>query len=306
MINPIDQTKLYGLDNYFNDLKSLYDKKKFPNKLLLSGQKGIGKFTLSLHLVNYVLSLNEDYSYDHKKFEINVNNKSFKLIRNNSSPNLFLIDIQKDKKNIEINQIRELIDFCNKSSFNDKPRFILIDNIELMNLNSNTALLKTLEEPNNQIYFILINNSKKILPTIKSRCLNYNLNLTFKECLYIFKKITNLDIDNLINIELISYYFTTGDLLNLYNFSTENNIDLLNISLKGLLLKIIDDNYYKKENINKNLVYAFIQMYFLKNINIKKNYEFYSKFIESVANIKRYNLDIESLFIQFRHQLIND
>ena len=124
-------------------------------------EKGIGKVALSLHLINYILSFKEDYSYDIKDFKINPNNKSFKLIKNNSSPNLYLIDIMKDKRNIEINQIRELIDFCNKSSLNDKPRFVLIDNLEFMNLNSNNALLRTLEEPNDEIYFILISNSKK-------------------------------------------------------------------------------------------------------------------------------------------------
>ena len=40
------------------------------------------------------------------------------------------------KKNIDINQIRELISNLNKSSFNDKPRFVLIDNIEFLNINS--------------------------------------------------------------------------------------------------------------------------------------------------------------------------
>ena len=77
------------------------------------------------------------------------------------------------KKNIDINQIRELIRSLNKSSFNEKPRFILIDNIELLNLNSINALLKTLEEPSHNIYFILINNNKKILSTLLSRCINF-------------------------------------------------------------------------------------------------------------------------------------
>ena len=52
----------------------------------------------------------------------------------------------------------------NKSSFNTKPRLVLIDNIELLNINSVNALLKIVEEPNDNIYFILINNNKKILP----------------------------------------------------------------------------------------------------------------------------------------------
>ena len=76
----------------------------------------------------------------------------------------------------------------NKSSFNSKPRFVLIDNIEYLNVNSINALLKTLEEPNEGIYFILINNNKYILPTLKSRCLNYKIFFTYNEILEITKK----------------------------------------------------------------------------------------------------------------------
>ena len=49
------------------------------------------------------------------------------------------------KKIYDINQIRELISNLNKSSFNNKPRFILIDNIEFLNKNSINALLKILK-----------------------------------------------------------------------------------------------------------------------------------------------------------------
>ncbi len=305
-MQPLNQTNLYGLDLQFKELKFLYDGGMLPNKILLSGQKGTGKFTLAIHLINYILSKNEDYSYDIKNMMINENNKSFKLIKNNSSPNLYLIDIQSNKKNIEINQIRELITFCNKSSLNNKPRFILIDNIESMNLNSNNALLKLLEEPNDNIYFILINNSKKILPTINSRCLNFRISLSQNEYLNIFNKIVNKNIEDLISNNLISHYFTTGNLINLYNFSRKNNVDLVNITLKDFLLKIIDENYYKKEILNLNLIYTFIQMYLVKNEETRNNYELYTKFIKSIENIKRFNLDIESFFIQFRRQLTND
>ena len=305
-MSPLEQINLYGLANYFNELKTLYDNKNLPNKILLSGSKGLGKFTLSLHFINYVLSKNEDYPYDFENFKINENNRSFKLVNNSSSSNLYLIDIKKDKKNIEINQIRELIDFCNKSSFNTKPRFILINNLEFMNLNSSNALLRTLEEPNDNIYFILINNSQKILPTIKSRCLNFKIVLTQNEIKDIFSKITKQNIDDLFNEDIVLHYFTTGNFINFYNFSIENNIDLSNITLKDLLLKIIDEKHYKKETLDLNLIYTLIQMYFLANIKIRNNYELYTKFLQAIGNIKKFNLDIESLFIQFRHQLKND
>ncbi len=305
-MSPLEQVNLYGLTNHFNELKSLFDNKNLPNKILLTGSKGLGKFTLSLHFINYVLSKSESYPYDLENFRINKNNRSFKLVNNNSSSNLYLIDVQKDKKNIEINQIRELINFCNKSSFNNKPRFILIDNLELMNLNSNNALLRTLEEPNDNIYFILINNSHKILPTIKSRCLSFRISLSQKEIKDVFSKITNQNTNDLFNQNLIPHYFTTGDFIKFYNFSIENNIDLTNITLKDLLLKIIDENYYKKETLDINLIYSLIQMYFLNNIKKTKNYEHYTKFIQAIDNIKKFNLDIESLFIQFKRQLKND
>ena len=177
-LKPYNQTKIYGLNSYLEDFIKLYNKKILPNKILLSGSKGIGKSTLAYHLINYSLSINEDFSYDVKNFRINSNNKDFKLINNHSNPNFDLIDIKDDKKNIDINQIRSLIEKLNKSSLNSKPRFVLINNIEFLNTNSINALLKTLEEPNDNIYFILINNDKNVLPTLTSRCLSFKISLS--------------------------------------------------------------------------------------------------------------------------------
>ena len=166
---PSTQTILYEHKKIFSDLSKLYKSNKLPNKILLSGEKGIGKSTIAYHLINLVLSKNEEYCYDTTNNIINTENKSYKLVQNKSNPNFQLIDVAHDKKNIDINQIRELIINLNKSSFNLKPRFILIDNIELLNINSINALLKILEEPNENIFFILINNNRKVLPTLKSR-----------------------------------------------------------------------------------------------------------------------------------------
>ena len=141
-IEPIKQLKLYGLSKFFNEFVELYNKNKLPNKILLSGNKGLGKSTLAYHFTNYILSKDEEFSYDLDKFEINNESQSFKTILNKSNTNFKLIDVHLDKKFIDINQIRELINDLNKSSFNNKPRIILIDNIELLNVNSINALLK--------------------------------------------------------------------------------------------------------------------------------------------------------------------
>ena len=47
-------------------------------------------------------------------------------------------------------------------------------------------------------------------------------------------------------------------------------------------------------------------MYFIKKINNLDNYSVYTKFVNYIDDIKRFNLDIESLFIQLRHQIINE
>ena len=121
MINmlPINQTKLFGLEKYINELIRLHKSDNLPNKILLSGQKGQGKSTLAYHFINYVLSKNEQLAYNLENFEINKNNHSFKTVSNKSNLNFYLIDIDEEKKNIDISQIRQLISYLNKSSFNN-------------------------------------------------------------------------------------------------------------------------------------------------------------------------------------------
>jgi len=97
ILKPSDNTQLFGMNVFFNDIKNLYDENKMPNKILLSGQKGQGKSTLAFHIINYILSENEEYKYDLTKFIINKENKSFKLIQNNSHPNFYLIDLMHEK-----------------------------------------------------------------------------------------------------------------------------------------------------------------------------------------------------------------
>ena len=42
-LKPENQTKLYGLNNQLIEFIELYHKERLPNKILLSGSKGIGK-----------------------------------------------------------------------------------------------------------------------------------------------------------------------------------------------------------------------------------------------------------------------
>ena len=305
MLKSENQLNLYGLYNQINELIKLYKNRILPNKILLSGTKGIGKSTMAYHFINYVLSEDEKNFYDNKNFKINPENKSFKLIQNKTSPNFILIDIQTDKKNIDISQVRNLINKLQKTSFNSKPRFILIDNIEFLNLNSINALLKILEEPTINSYFILINNDKKILPTLKSRCLNFRISLSNRESIEVSNKLINQNVSDVVNSNLLDYYASPGKIYNLIKFSEENKIDLKEIDLYNLINIIISKNFYKKNNLNQNLILDFIELYLVKNIS-KKYSEFYTYFLKKIDKTRRFNLDFESLLIEFKLKILNE
>ena len=306
-LEPSNQIRLFSHKEKFENLINLYSENKLPNKILFSGEKGIGKCTLAYHMVNYILSLSEKNPYDTKNLQINSENKSFKLVQNKSNPNFILVDVSADKKNIDIDQIRNLILSLNKSSFNDKPRIVLIDNIELLNINSVNALLKILEEPNDNINFILINNNKKILPTLKSRCLNFKIKLNFKESIDTINKILNNNIYDLLNIDLINYYNTPGQLFNLINLQNQFDLNLKEMNLKDLIFFILENKHYKKDFIINELIYSLIEFYLRSKISVDDitliNIKDY--FLKKINDTKKFNLDEESLLMEFEDKVLN-
>ena len=306
-LSPINQIELYGFEDYFFEFIKLIEENRLPNKILLSGQKGLGKATFSYHLINYVLSSNEEFKYDNKNFVIHPENHSFKTVVNKSNPNFILIDVEKDKKSIDIDQIRKLILNLNKSSFNNKPKFVLIDNIDLLNIFTVNALLKVMEEPLPNVYFILINNEKKKFSTLFSRCINFKIYLTNKEIFQITKRLFKKDPYDIINSDLINYYFSPGSLYNFFSFGLENGYNLKNLTLKELLSILINKKYYKDNHEIKILILELIEFYFVKNLSSLKNHGFdkYNYFIKRLFNINKYNLDEESYFIEFNNKVLN-
>ena len=308
-LKPSENTKIYGMDFFFKEIVELYEQKKMPNKILLSGKKGSGKSTLAYHLINYILSKNEEYKYNLENLCINEDNKSYKLLQNNSHPNFFLIDLLIEKKNIDVGQIREMISYTNKSTFNDSARFILIDNVENLNKNSINALLKVIEEPNENVFFILINNSEKnILPTLKSRCLTFKIHLTFNETLNISNSILEKNVLDFVNFDLLSYYNSPGDIISLFNFAEDKSINLKDHTISSFINLLIENNYYKKNKPVKVLLINLIELFFLKEYMITNTktslINFYHKFIKKINNTEKFNLDEESLFLEFKSKLL--
>ena len=65
----------------------------------------------------------------------------------------------------------------------------------------------------------------------------------------------------------------------------------------------------KKNKFVKNMLINFIELFFLKEYrltNIKKTLlDFYYNFNKKIHNTERFNLDEESLFLEFKSKLLN-
>ena len=308
-IKPNLQKNLYGFNDIFLNFKTLIEQNKLPNKILLSGQKGIGKCTFAYNLSNYILSINEVNSYDFQKKIINSNNRSFNLVSTNIHPNFYMINLKDEKKSIEISQIREMINFTNMSSFDNGYKIVLIDNVEDLNLNSVNALLKIIED--DKVIFFLIHDIQKIIfDTLKSRCIQFKLNLTEHDKSKIINSLTEENFSSKINNDFVHYYNSPGEYINFYYFCIENDIDFKNTNIENFIKLIFNDASLKKNNFIKNNLNNYLEYFFLKKINQiyykDKIYDLYKYFFNKFYNAKKYNLDFEPLLIEFDTLLLNE
>ena len=304
-----DISKMIGHKLLFNNFIYLDQIQKFPNKILLNGPKGIGKKLFVNHFLNYFYLKENKQSYNLKNYEYNLSNNISKLISSNTHPNILKIYRKNDKKIIDIDQIREMIKFTNQTSFNNDRRFIIIENVNLLGINSANALLKSIEEPNNKIHFILINNSEfKVLETIKSRCLEFKLNLLNSEVIEIVNYHFEADIYKDINLDFINNYNSPSFLISLVNFLESNDLSIKDNSIEDLLAYIIKNKSYTSNHFINEYLNLFIELFFYKNINISKKISFKIKkyFYLKLSFVKKYNLDFESFFLEFNDKLLSE
>ena len=289
----MSKDNLIGHKSHLNNFTSLYLANKLPTKILLSGKRGIGKSLLVKHFL--VKVFNDD--------------KSSLLIENETHANVLFIKKKENKKTIEIDQIREIIKFTNQSTFNNKSKFIIIDNVEYLNINSSNALLKSLEEPNANVFFFLIFNPEmNILDTIRSRCLEYKVDLTLEETKLVVDNYFDEKIYEKINDNLRNYYSTPKFLISLISFLRENNLSVSDTNITELVKNIIDNKHYDKHSFVKEYLNYIIELFFYNHINITKKITFKMKkyYYSKLSNIRKFNLDYESFFLEFKDKLLSE
>lgn len=313
IISPKKQLNLFGYEIYFNSLIKLSNENEMPNCMLISGQKGIGKSTFCYHFINYLFSSNEKKKYHVENFCINEDNLSFIQINNNTHPNFFLVENNPLEKETKIEQIRSLLKFLNQSTYSKDLKIVMIDNVENLNLNSSNALLKAIEEPKyNTFFFIVYNNSCKILDTIKSRCNEFKIFFNTEKKEKIFENLIK-QYDYTIDFDIIKnylYYDSPGNIIKYLLTFRSKNLEINSDNLSKALFLI--DEY----NNEKNLDTLFFASFFIEKFyvdlcfNNKKNltsYFFnYTNIINQIHNMKKFNLYEKNIFSQIKNTLINE
>jgi len=212
-------------------------------------------------------------------------------------------------KNVKIEDIRDLKSTILKTTVLNKERFIVLDDIELFNTNSLNALLKIIEEPAKNNFFILINNkTKPLIQTIYSRALEIKILLNNTKRIKIIQaliKKNNLEVF----IDFNSLNLTPGNFLKFNKIFEENQININEDFIKNLTILL---NLYKKnKNIDLINIILFLTDYHFYNLkeikfeNIEKVVENKSFVIKNINKFISYNLNQNSLINAINDKLSN-
>lgn len=278
---------IIGYEKIENNLWGNFINNNLHHCHLISGTKGNGKSIFVKKLAKRIISYNQ-------KQEKNTNNH----------PDILIITAKSNKKNgqekILIDDIRNIKKFTNLSSGISQNKVIIIDAIDNMNKNSYNALLKTIEEPNDNIFIFLINhNIGNISSTIKSRCNIIKIkNFNFEDWSLIIKKECN----NISEKDLKNLYLISPNSINEAIILKDNNwLDIY----KKLILLLISSNELEIINFSKimsssetifNIIVKIVYFLFIRIIKIL-SFKKINFILEEEGLLKNTNFSIRKIFL---------
>jgi DNA polymerase III subunit delta' len=222
-----------------------------PHALLFKGPSGLGKSSFALSLATLLLCERSQQRLDSKDEWACGICKACQLVQAGNHPDLYLLQPNEDSKVIKIEQIREIIAATAKKSHQNGYQVIIIDPANSMHLAASNALLKTLEEPSENVVFILVTNRPSSIPaTIRSRCQLMIFNTPTKSIAKTWLQQQNTSIEN---IDLLLSLTENAPLSSLY-LAQNDRMQQRNDLLKNLTLLL------KKQLLPLKFAAAFINM----------------------------------------------
>jgi DNA polymerase-3 subunit delta' len=280
------------LESDFQDLVSLANNKRLHHAVLLLGNKGIGKRSLVQSLSQKLLCLSDT--------EVACGQcKSCALFSSHTHPDYLFI--APEKQSINVDQVRLLSDFFTSTASYNGTKVAVIDQAHFLNTFASNALLKTLEEPNNNRFIILTSElSSSLSPTLLSRCFKLTLKLDLTQSRR-FLTSQGIDTSKTFIEPFLNQPFTIFDWYKndrfseiewLYNVSQSTNIsaeykrlvdilgknhDYINLFVQFLMLRL------KTELLSKQLSAEIYQA----------NSQMLIEFLSHLADVKGLNLSLQ-------------
>lgn len=156
---------VYGNQKIKDQLLTFVKGGNIPHALIFYGDDGIGKKRIAEGFACLMMGLNSIKEH----------------------PDIYIYSAKSNKKSLGIEDIRLIIEETNKKPYLSSKKIIIIDEFHKATEAAQNAFLKTLEEPNKNITIILIvENIKRVLDTIKSRCQIFNFKPLNNEELKLF------------------------------------------------------------------------------------------------------------------------
>lgn len=209
---------LAGHQAQIKELTTLLREGRLPHALLFTGAAGIGKKLCGQILAAAILC-----GQDNPPCGVCENCRAMQA---ETHPDYYELSPEvrgKSTRIIRIEAIREMQTVVSRSAVRAGRRVVLIDDADTMNEPAANSLLKTLEEPEGQVTFILIAQDRsRLLPTIVSRCMPLSFGRLFPEDLQqelIRRQIPALEAEKLA-------YLADGSLGQALNLSQHGGLDL--------------------------------------------------------------------------------
>ena len=150
-------------------LRSKLRETRFPHGLIFSGPEGVGKHACATMLAKTLNCRNAaigdfcDVCPSCRKIESGVH------------PDVITATVQEDATQIKIAQVREILSILDLQPLEGRNKVFIIDPADALTPEAANALLKGLEEPPENTFFILITvNVQELLLTVRSRCQIYH------------------------------------------------------------------------------------------------------------------------------------
>lgn len=140
-----------------------YQALRAPQALLVSGPFGVGKQALCMALAQTLLcsGLNRPC----------LACADCLRAKNDNHPNMLVVTAQAKQKTVKVEQARQLLEELSSYPFSPGRRVVLLELADTFTIPAQNALLKAIEEPDPDTYFLLTARQEKaVLPTIRSRC----------------------------------------------------------------------------------------------------------------------------------------